>query len=176
MNAALASRRRPARGFTLVELMMAVVVVGILTAIAIPSYSAYLIRGQRAAAKATLQQAAQLMERNFSANGCYNSTTVLDCQQATNQNQISLATFGLANSPSDGGAFTYAITLVPAPTATTFTLTATPCAAAGGACPAPQSNASFDDPDCGALTITNTGIKGAGGNIGGGNPDQCWNR
>ena len=98
------------RGFTMLEILIAVVVVAILAAIAIPSYSAYLVRGQRAAAKAALQQAAQFMERNYTTYGCYNSTTTVDCQGQTGNNPVSLPV-GLQSAPSGGGAPTYAIAL-----------------------------------------------------------------
>lgn len=46
--------RRKARGFTLMEVMITVAIVGILTAIALPSYSAYMMRGRVAEAFSTL--------------------------------------------------------------------------------------------------------------------------
>ena len=55
--------RRAGRGFTLLEVLIAMAVVAILTAIAVPSYAEYVRRSQRAEARATLIQAAQFMER-----------------------------------------------------------------------------------------------------------------
>jgi type IV pilus assembly protein PilE len=62
------------RGFTLIELMITVAVVAILTAIALPSYAAYVQRANRASARATLLQAAQWMERAATAQGKYPDT------------------------------------------------------------------------------------------------------
>lgn len=59
------------RGFTLIELMIVVAVVGILTAIALPSYNEYIRRGHRADGRTTLLQTAQWMERAATANGTY---------------------------------------------------------------------------------------------------------
>jgi type IV pilus assembly protein PilE len=51
------------RGFTLIEMMVVVVTVAILVAIAYPSYTRYLIRGNRSAAEAHLMDIAQLQQR-----------------------------------------------------------------------------------------------------------------
>lgn len=58
-------------GFSLIELMITVAVVGILGTIAVPSYREYVQRTQRANARNTLIQAAQWMERAATATGTY---------------------------------------------------------------------------------------------------------
>ena len=62
------------QGFTLIELMIVVAVVGILTAIAYPSYTEYVRRGHRADARAGLLQAQQWLERGATATGSYSAT------------------------------------------------------------------------------------------------------
>lgn len=68
--------RRQQAGFTLMELLVAMIVMGVLMAIAIPNYSEYVRRTHRANARAAVQQAAQWMERVATAQGRY--PTVLD--------------------------------------------------------------------------------------------------
>ena len=63
--------RRLAQGFTLIELMIVVAVVGILSAIAYPSYTEYVRRGHRADARAGLLQVQQWLERAATATGTY---------------------------------------------------------------------------------------------------------
>jgi type IV pilus assembly protein PilE len=60
------------KGFTLIELMIAVAIVGILAAIAYPSYVEHVYRSRRAEAEATLMELAQWMERNYMLNSNYN--------------------------------------------------------------------------------------------------------
>jgi type IV pilus assembly protein PilE len=60
-------------GFTLIEVMVAVVVVGILTAIALPAYSEFIKRAARGEARAILMENAQGMEQLFTLNNSYNN-------------------------------------------------------------------------------------------------------
>jgi type IV pilus assembly protein PilE len=168
---------RPPGGFSLVELLMVVTLVGILAAVAIPSYNAYIVRSQRSAAKATLSQAAQWLERNYTSNGCYNFTSPAGCQTGAGSAVTVTSLGGLASVPSDGSAHTYTVALSFTSAVSgvqDYSLTATPCGET--TCAAP-SNATFDDPDCGALTLNNAGVKDAGGTFGSaGTPEKCWGR
>ena len=169
---------RRARGVTLTELLIVLAVVALLAAIAIPSYSAYVVRSKRAEAKTALVQAAQYMERIYSQSGCYSFTDANSCA-------LGAATPpGVAATVPTTTASDYAVTFSVAPTAAVppgqgFTLAATPCGA-GAVC---TSGSTFTDADCGVLTLDNAGTKGALGMttanatgttlaaIG-----QCWNR
>ncbi|MCL6506689.1 MAG: type IV pilin protein [Bryobacteraceae bacterium] len=156
-----------ARGFTLTELMIAVVVLSILAAIAIPNYTAYVNRSKRAAAKAVLLDVANALERNFTTNGCYNKTTVAMCQSQGAGSDFTLPT---TVAPAEGRA-SYVITVgFGGAAGQQYMLTATPCGEAG-TCPAGSDN--FTDAECGNLTLTQAGVRGITVS---GTVAACWQR
>jgi len=160
---------RGGRGFSLLELMIAVVIVGILATIAIPSYRDYVARGKRAAARAGLLEAAAFLERSFTTNGCYNRTTVATCQSQTGATLALPA--ALTRAPSDGRAsYAIAVDFSGSAAGQAFTLTATPCATAG-TCPAGSDP--FTDAKCGALTLNQAGVRGRSGSE---DLSVCWQR
>jgi type IV pilus assembly protein PilE len=69
----------PARsaGFTLIELMIAIVIVSILTAVALPSYKTYIRKGYRASAQAMMMDIANREEQFLLANRVYASKTAI---------------------------------------------------------------------------------------------------
>jgi type IV pilus assembly protein PilE len=69
------TRQSGIAGFSLIELVVALAIFGLLMAIAIPSYKAYVVRSNRVDAESQLMQMAQAMERYYTANDTYKKSS-----------------------------------------------------------------------------------------------------
>lgn len=94
------------KGFTLVEIMIVVAIVGILASIAYPSYVDYVRSGRRAAAMGCLMEQTHFMERFYSSNMTYAGAAPPACPGEVTQ-------FYNVAAPANLGAATYSLTAVP---------------------------------------------------------------
>jgi type IV pilus assembly protein PilE len=137
-------------GFTLLELLIVVAIIGILSSIALPAYQNSVLRSARAEAKTELLQVASDQERHFSNFSTFVddatplNTPVVAGRDRTTQN----AFYAISVAACGGGAITNC-----------FIATAT------------AQNAQTAD-TCTTLTISDTGVRGATGDT----ANECWQR
>ena len=141
---------RSARGFTLIELIITMVVIAVLTAIAIPNYTAYIQRSNRSEARSALLEGATWMERWRTQTGVYGNTQAAPT--------VSPAGFPFTQVPATGTAkYTIAAPAITDLFGTRYTITATPVGVMA------------TDP-CGAFSINETGQRLPVA------PAYCWSR
>lgn len=133
------------KGFTLIELMVALAILAIVMAVAIPSYTTYVTRSNRTEGKAILMNAAQALERCYTRYSAYNSA---NCQ----------VSFPI---DSENGWYQIAQPASGELSATAFTLTATP-----------QGTQATRDTKCGSFTLTQNGTRGV--SVEDTAVDDCW--
>lgn len=122
--------------------MITVAIVGILAAVALPSYQTHVLRTHRVAAASCLAEMAQQMERYYTSNLSYTGATIPALTCVTDE--ASRYSFAFATAQ---------------PTATTYTINATP------------AGAQAQDTRCGTLSFTQAGVKGVSGTD---SVANCW--
>lgn len=153
-------------GFTLIELMVTVAIVGILAAIAIPSYQESVRKSRRTDAEGVLFAFANGMERYFTLNNTYcdagggSGTAKADC--------------GVA-ATLDTGTPSASVYRIPTETAKYYTVTIDDITNDGsGYVLIAEPTGPQTGDKCGKLTLNQVGAKGVTGNDVSVNADDCW--
>jgi type IV pilus assembly protein PilE len=162
MEAAMTSRRR---GFTLIELMVAVAIVGLLTVIAVPAYSRYVQRTNRAVGKAALVSLAAQQETYFADRKTYTNTlSDLNFNAYLSRDGSTSATQSSANS-------IYSLSMAALTTTGTCPATGSVTGSGYTLIATPLGNQA-NDTTCSTLCLTSAGVRLASA----GTAANCWSR
>ena len=142
-------------GFTLIELMIVVAIMGILAAIAYPSYAEHIRKGRRAEGVAFIQESIMALER------CWNSGNRTYIHDAATPCPISNSIDG--GLTGGGGNYQLTFGTAPALSATTYQIIATPV-----------GRHLSDATRCGQFAITQTGTRSLIDNGAGYDLAYCW--
>jgi type IV pilus assembly protein PilE len=142
------------KGFSLVEVMIVMVIVGIIMSLGIPGYRGYLQRANRADATTALLRISAAQERFFIANGTY----------ASNAQLAGAPPAGLGIDGTERGFYNLNVLPAAGGLATGYILIAQ--ISPGGD--------QADDTDCAAFSTTERGQRRAFDGGGADNTDTCW--
>ena len=147
--------RKLSLGFTLIELMIVVAIIGIIAAFAVPSYSEYVKRGLRAEAKSQLISVQSALDKCYQLNRSYFHSTNTPC----NVSDI-LSGTGISTNKGDY-TITFTGTVPSTSNKTNYTLVAT------------RKNGMLND-KCGDFTMDQIANKGLINNTS--DLASCWNK